>query len=288
MVRSEGDRLCRVIVSPPRVEYFRVNELEDHNIGEIADQARAIAQHERLCSLLQKFGARVIRLKELAGHPNSVFTRDTSLITPRGYIKLRMGLPSRRGEEEWMGKALESSGLPCVGTIRPPATVEGGDVVLAGDVAFVGQSERTNGQGARQISRLLHAMGYEVRTLLLPPPHLHIGGAMSLVSPDTILCCSGVFPRGFFSGFKTISIPCQRSGSGNVICLGEKEVIVEKRNAVASRALDKAGFRVHSLDLSEFLKGRGGPTCLILPVERKSGGPDQKEEGKGRKKRTDG
>jgi arginine deiminase len=26
---------------------------------------------------------------------------------------------------------------------------------------------------------------------------------------------------------------------------------------------------VHGIDLSEFRKGAGGPTCLILPVERK-------------------
>jgi N-dimethylarginine dimethylaminohydrolase len=33
--------------------------------------------------------------------------------------------------------------------------------------------------------------------------------------------------------------------------------------------LRRAGFRVHPLDLSEFVKGTGGPSCLVLPLERR-------------------
>ncbi len=268
MVRNEGDRLRRVVVSPPRKEYFSVRDPQAHNIEQVAVRAKAIEQHRRLCALLRKSGARVVRLKELSGHPNSVFTRDSSLVTPEGYIKLRMGLRTRRGEEDWMAAALDAVGVPCAGEIRPPGTVEGGDVILAGDVAFVGQSVRTNSAGVKQLSRLLEAMGYEVRVIILPPPYLHIGGAMSLVGTKAVLCCGGLFPRGFLSGFETITISRGHSVSGNVISLGNNEVIAEKKNTVAARALKEANYRVHFLDLSEFVKGRGGPTCLILPVER--------------------
>ena len=34
--------------------------------------------------------------------------------------------------------------------------------------------------------------------------------------------------------------------------------------------LEDAGTTVHTLDLSEFAKGTGGPNCLIMPVERDS------------------
>ncbi len=268
MVRNEGERLRRVIVSPPKSEYFRVSDPKSHNIGQVANRAKAIEQHRRLCGLMRRSGARVIRLDELAGHPNSVFTRDSSLVTPEGYIKLRMGLRTRRGEEDWMAAALDSLGVPCAGEIRPPGTVEGGDVILADKVAFVGDSERTNAAGVKQLSRFLEAMGYEVRVIILPTAHLHIGGAMSLVGPKAVLCCRGLFPAGFFSGFEMISIPCGHSVSGNVICLGEGEVVVEKTNKAAARVLKDNGFKVHLLDLSEFVKGRGGPTCLILPVDR--------------------
>jgi len=268
MVKHEGDKLRRVIISEPRREYFLVSDPKAHNIGQLAERAKAIGEHQHLQSLLRRSGCRVVNIKELPGHPNSVFTRDTSLVTPRGYITLRMGLRTRRGEEGWAAAALNSLGVPCAGEIEEPGTVEGGDVILAGKAAFIGRSKRTNLSGARQLSRLLTGMGYEVRTIVLPSSHLHIGGAMSVVDPETILCYQNLFPKAFFEGFRTIEIPEVDSSSANVISLGDEEIIAEKNNSIAACSLRKAGFTVHLLDLSEFLKGRGGPSCLVLPVDR--------------------
>jgi dimethylargininase len=216
----------------------------------------------------------VVDLRELAGHPNSVFARDAGLVTPDGYIKLRMGLRTRRGEEDWMASALDSLGLPCAGKIEEPGTVEGGDVILAGEVAFVGLSARTNRSGVRQLSRFLMRMGFEIRTLRLPSHQLHIGGVMSTVGPRSVVCCRKVFPRGFFDGFEVVQISCPEASSSNVIGLGNGRVIVEQGCPSTARALQEAGFFVHRVDLSEFVKGRGGPTCLIMPVDR--GQPEKK------------
>ncbi len=267
-IRSEGDRLRRVIVCAPRREYFRVDDLEAHNIEAAADPLKARQQHAELRAALREAGARVIDIPELEGHPNSVFARDACLVTPAGYIKLRMGLPTRRGEEAWLAAAVESRGVPCAGAIDPPGTVEGGDVILAGRVAFVGQSARTNTNGVRQLSRRLGKMGIETRTLRLPASRLHIGGEMSLAGPNTVLCYRGLFPGGFFEGFEALEIPESVQASPNIISLGLGRVMVEKDNAAAIKALVKAGFAVRALDLSEFVKGRGGPSCLIMPLER--------------------
>jgi len=269
MVKNEGERLRRVVVCAPHSEYFKVESPKAHNIGEAADRPKAIAQHARLRSLLRAAGARVINLRELPGHPNSVFARDTSLVTPAGYIQLRMGLPTRRGEDEGMAAALDSLGIPCAGKIERPGTLEGGDVILAGEAAFIGLSDRSNRSGVGQLSRLLIRLGFEVRTISLPPPHFHIGGAMSVIGPRTVVCCRRVFPRDFLEGYEVVEIPCPEDASANVVALGKKRVIVEKGCPDTARALRKAGFRVHTVDLSEFVKGRGGPTCLILPVERR-------------------
>ncbi len=268
MIRNEGESLKRVIVCAPRCEYYKVEKPGVHNIGEPADPKKAQGQHRRLQSVLGEFGARVISLRELPGHPNSVFARDAGLVTPRGYIKVRPGLPTRRGEEDWMASALDKLGIRRFGEIKPPGTVEGGDVIMAGKVAFVGLSERSNKTGVRQLTRLLMSMDYEVRIVTLPRPHLHIGGAMSVVGPGTVICCRNIFPKGFFTGFEVIEIPCPEATSANVIALGKHRVIVEKGCPGAASALRQAGFKVRSLDLSEFVKGRGGPTCLIMPVDR--------------------
>jgi len=270
MLTNEGEPLSRVVVCTPIDEYFNVKNLKDQHIHMAADRKKTRQQFEALKRILETFGCQVIDVPELANHPNSVFTRDTALCTPQGYIKLKMGLAAREGEEEWMAKILESIGEPCAGEIKEPGTVEGGDVILAGSVAFIGLSKRTNEEGAKQLSNILSDMDYEIRKIPVKYPHLHLGGAMSVVGPEQILCCMDMFPEDFFNGFDTINISCMAPSNGNVICLGNNEIIANAaENVEAIKALEAKGKIVHSIDLSEFRKGAGGPTCLVLPVERR-------------------
>ncbi len=269
MLRNEGRRLTKVAVCTPGKEYFGVTDFKPHNITALADPERTIKQFSYLRSILEKAGCEVIDVPELGGHPNSIFTRDVSLVTPRGYVRLRMGLESRRGEEEWMARALDALGEPCVEEIKAPGTVEGGDIILAGSVAFVGHSQRTNTDGVRQISKILEDMDYEVRIQTMGKRYLHLGGAMSMIGSRRILCCRDVFPDDFFEGFDTVEAAPRGPGTGNVIFLDDNEVVANSaENAEAIRELEKQGVRVHAIDLSEFRKGTGGPTCLILPIER--------------------
>ena len=159
MLRNEGERLTRVVVSTPEKEYFAVSDTEAHNINELADPETTVRQHQALQQAMTDAGAEVIDAPELEGHPNSVFTRDASLATPQGYIKLRMGLETRRGEEEWLAGVLQAHNEPRAGAIEAPGTVEGGDVTLYGNVALVGLSARTNESGVHQLSALLQGHG---------------------------------------------------------------------------------------------------------------------------------
>jgi len=268
MLKNEGDRLTRVVVCTPGDEYFLVSDPAKHNIIEPTDPERAIRQHDTLKLCLSDFGAEVIDVPELPDHPNSVFTRDAALCTPNGYIKLRLGLDTRQGEEEWMGRLLDSLGEPFVGSIEAPGTVEGGDVVLAGSVAFVGRSVRTNKEGVEQLGGLLRAMGYEVRAIRLPDSILHLDKALMLVGPEGVIYCRDLIAEDSLRGFHTVEIRYGGPSTANIICLGENEVIVEQSNREVASQLEASGLTVHELNLSEFVKGSGGPNCLIMPVER--------------------
>lgn len=268
MLRNEGDRLSRVVVCSPGDEYDSAADLRRHHILERADRDRAMRQHDALKGCLRGFGAEVIDVPELIHHPNSVFTRDTALCTPAGYIELRLGLESRRGEEEWMARILTSLGEPLAGEIVVPGTVEGGDVILAGSVAFVGRSVRTNEEGIGQLAALLRAMEYQVRVIDLPEAVLHLDKALMPVGPDRVMYCRGLVRRDSLTGFETVELDSAAGATANIVCLGENEVIVERSNQETVQQLKAQGLLVHDLDLSEFVKGSGGPNCLILPVER--------------------
>lgn len=268
MLENEGHRLKRVVVCSPLHEYFKVDDLESQNIIEVAEPELALRQHLTLQKLIEDFGAQVLDQPELPDHPNSVFTRDASLITPRGFIRLRMGLEARRGEPDWMSQILVGLGEPCAGHIEPPGTVEGGDVILAGRAAFIGHSARSNRQGVDQLTNILKKMGYDVRVLPIPSPYLHIGSLMSVIGPEAVICGQGLFPADFFKGFEVVEVACETAVTCNIICMGESDLVAVSGNLPAAEALDKRGFRVHLPNLSEFVKGDGGPTCLILPLER--------------------
>jgi len=269
MLRNEGKKLKKVIVCSPIYEYFNVTDLKAQNMNEIADREKTQQQFNVLKSTIAQSGCEVFDVPELPNHPNSIFTRDVALSTPQGYIRLRMGLMARRGEEDWISDVLETLGEPCIGEITNPGTVEGGDIIVAGSVAFVGQSTRTNAEGVRQVSNILRKMNYQVRVAQVKDFSLHLGGMMSAIGPERILCCRKTFPNDYFNGYDTVEIDCNGPSHGNVICLDENKVIANSaENMETIKKLENNGVTVHAIDLSEFRKGAGGPTCLILPVER--------------------
>jgi len=271
MVRNEGERLIQAIVCTPRQEYaLGAGDTGKHNIGELSKPEIAIQQHDALKAALKEFGVKVLDIPELEGHPNSVFTRDTALCTPQGYIKLRLGLKTRQGEGAWMAEALDQIGVPRVGEITAPGTVEGGDVVLAGEVAFIGRSTRTNEEGIKQLSGPLEVMGYEIRVIALPDSILHLDKVLMALGPKEVLYCKELVAEKEIEGFGGIGISCRGDTTANIICLGDRELIVNRSNTLVMARLEAAGYKVHNLDLGEFARGMGGPNCLIMPVRRGS------------------
>lgn len=268
MVRNEGDPLKRVVVCTPTHEYARADNREEHNIGPLGDPEDAIRQHDALKQTLGAFGADVLDVPEMEGHPNSVFTRDTAIATPQGYIQVNLGLKTRQTEGAWMAQVLDAQGETCIGEITPPGTVEGGDVVLAGKVAFIGRTVRTNDEGIRQFSGIVQSMGYDVRVIPLPDTVLHLDKALMMIGPEQVLYCRDLIAREDIDGFEGLAIACGGDTTANIICLGNGQVIVNRTNTMVSDLLDSKGFVVHDLDLREFAKGMGGPNCLIMPVDR--------------------
>jgi dimethylargininase len=268
MVKNEGDPLKRVVVCTPREEYARAGNRREHNIGDLGNPESAIQQHDTLKNTLREFGAEVLNVPELAGHPNSVFTRDTAICTPQGYIQLNLGLKTRQGEGAWMAQVLNEQGERCIGEIKPPGTIEGGDVVLAGNVAFIGSSVRTNEEGIRQFSNIMTPMGYEIRVRNLPETTLHLDKVLMVLGGKQVLYCKDLISQDDIQGFDGIAISCNGNTTANIICLGNKQVVANRSNELVIDLLRNKGYIVHDIDLSEFAKGMGGPNCLIMPIER--------------------
>src|SRR5438105_72693 len=117
------------------------------------DAVRAAAQHRVYRRALEDCGAQVVTLPALDELPDSVFVEDTAIVLDELAIITSPGVASRR--PELRANAPEIARLRPVVEIRPPATIEGGDVLRVGRKIYVGLSPRTNLAGVAALSALV-------------------------------------------------------------------------------------------------------------------------------------
>ena len=60
----------------------------------------------------------------------------------------------------------------------------------------------------------------------------------------------------------------QWNDGSNTLCIAPGKIIVYNRNEVTNRALRKAGLEVLEIESSELSRGRGGPRCMSMPLQR--------------------
>ncbi len=112
-----------------------------------------LKQHRAYVEALKSIGLKVIELDPQPAYPDGHFVEDTAVVTPDVAIITNPGAISRQGEQVPIAEVL----LPYreIEHIQAPGTVDGGDVLMIGNHFFIGISERTNPEGARQLGRIL-------------------------------------------------------------------------------------------------------------------------------------
>ena len=106
----------------------------------------------------RQLGVDLTRLPPDPAYPDSTFVEDAAVLAPRGAHPhaARRGEPRRRSRQHRFGaRAL----VLRIRAITAPGTLDGGDICEAGDHCFIGISQRTNKEGARQLARFLAGDG---------------------------------------------------------------------------------------------------------------------------------
>ena len=263
---------------PRRVECWRHLRYERPPSVEAAQK-----EHAALRAALTAAGATIV---DLPGADDlsldAVYTHDASFVTDRGIIILRMGKPARSGEPVRHAGVCRDAGIPILGEIHEPGTVEGGDLVwLDASTLLAGRGYRTNADGITQLRSLLSLLGVEV--IAAPLPHgsgpegcTHLMSLMSMLDESTIL----VDPARI--AVETMEIlrarrlnqiaidPSERDTLAcNVLALGRRRLVAFEENRSTIARLREAGFEVSAIPGKELGgNGGGGPTCLTRPLRR--------------------
>ena len=284
---GEVGALRRVVVKHARTAFADPDEIardwKTLNFTAPPDAERAAAEYERFLEALTSTGAEVLALPANGDTTlDSIYVRDASLITPHGIVLCRMGKTERGTEPSAQRAAYESWGLPIVGAITSPGTIEGGDVLWLDErTVAVGRGYRTNEAGIAQLRALLGDAVDEV--IVVPLPHwrgpadvFHLMSVISPVDDDLAVVYSPLMPVPFREmlaarGTQFVEVPEQEfeSMGANVLALGPRDCLIVEGNPVTQARLEAAGARVQTYAGTEIsLKGGGGPTCLTRPLER--------------------
>jgi N-dimethylarginine dimethylaminohydrolase len=244
---------------------------------------KALEEYEAFEKILKDNGAEVLYFpQEDSVNMDSIYCRDAAIATNKGMIICNMGKAGRVNEPVVQQRAFEANGIPVLGMITAPGTLEGGDVAWLDEKTLaVGHTYRTNEEGIRQLTAFVSPLG--VTVISVPMPHykgpsdvFHLMSVLSPVDSNLAVVYSPLIPIVFRNeliarGYELVEVPDAEFDSMgcNVLALAPRVCLMVKGNPITKARLEKAGCKVIEYEGEEIsVKGGGGPTCLTRPVMR--------------------
>jgi dimethylargininase len=233
-----------------------------HIAREPIDAARARAQHRAYEQALVDAGGVVHRLDANGGMPDSVFVEDIAVVFDELALITRPGAASRRAETPAVAAALAAHRPLAV--IEPPATVDGGDVLVVGRDVFVGLSTRSTAGAVEQMRRILEPSGYRVHATEVREC-LHLKSAATALDASTLLVNRRRIDPCAFARFALVDVDAAEPDAANALRLDDRIIFPSAFPRTADR-LAARGYRLAIVDASELAKAEGAVTCCSLIV----------------------
>ena len=251
------DPIKRILIKHPKDAYQNQSKVDQEspqlNYFDVPDFEKAISDYDKFVEFLESCDIEIHFLpEENTTSLDSVYTHDPCVVSIGGVILCTMGKDARVPESKTMEIYFESIGVPILGRIELPGTLEGGDVVWIDErTVAVGEGYRTNAEGIRQFKTLL---GQHVdKVITVPLPHwtgpedcLHLMSNVSPIDHDLYLVYSRLLPVSFRQylldrQIKLIEVPDEEyeSMGCNVLAVAPRKVIMLKGNPITQKRLEK-------------------------------------------------
>jgi dimethylargininase len=231
-----------------------------HLAREPIDVGLAAAQHLAYEACLARLGCDVRRLPPEPDMPDSVFVEDTAVVLDEIAVIARPGAPSRLAETTSVAEALRPRRK--LARIEPPATLDGGDVLVVGRTVYAGLSKRTDAAAVAQLAKILSPHGYTVIGVPVAGC-LHLKSAVGRVGHETLLVNRDWVDPKTFRGLDVLDVDPIERGAAGALLIGES-VVYPRRFVRTLERLENSGVNVVPVDLSELAKAEAGVTCCSL------------------------
>jgi dimethylargininase len=245
----------RAIVREPGENYTRC--ISSHPQKHTVDITKARRQHAEYSKVLKEMGLEVVSLPRDDVHADSCFVEDNAVVHSGKALICRMAKESRRGEEKEVEEVLRE--FVKVKRAAPPATIEGGDVIHAGDHLIGGLSQRTNPAGVEQLGGWLEA---DIRTIE-DPGIVHLKSYVNALGDEYFISTKRYAHHPSLRDREVVVIRDDDWYSTNNIVIGTS-VLMPAGFPETERIVKDIGFDVIPLSITEFPKCEGALTCLSI------------------------
>jgi len=223
------------------------------------DTDLADEQWDAYVGALTDNGWTAIEVDSSSDFADGVFIEDTVVIFGDTAVITNPGAESRSGETAATEEAVRALRLD-VARIEAPGTLEGGDVLKVGSTVYVGRGGRTNAEGIRQLRGIVAPLGYSVVAVPVTRA-LHLKTAVTALPDGTVIGYPPlVDDPALFDRF--LAVP-EAHGTA-VVVLAPDAVLLSSAAPKTAAMLEDLGYRVVSVDISEFEKLEGCVTCLSV------------------------
>ncbi|MBV9148479.1 MAG: hypothetical protein JO024_01335 [Candidatus Eremiobacteraeota bacterium] len=229
---------------------------------------RALEQHAVLVETLRYFGVDVTTMDPPDRAPLACAAADLAVCFEHGAVIMRPSSLDRRAEVEQLEAELIRMDIPIGGHIAVPGLLDGTDVLLAGNTAFIGKTKRSNALGRAGFAEIARANGYDAVEVEVDDGVRSLRSVVNAVADDTVAIAANRVDPKAFAGFKLLSVELGQELGAGVFPLGERRVIADLRYNPSFPMLAKAHIAVEAIDLYEFGKVGLAPSNLILSIKR--------------------
>lgn len=237
-----------------------VNGLTTAELGK-PDYFKALEQHSRYVDILKECGLKVLVLESDSEFPDSTFIEDVALCTSKCAVITNPGAASRNGEKHEIKPVLRQF-FNCIEEITNPGTLDAGDVMMVDNHFYIGISQRTNHDGAEQLTGILQKYGFTGSKVPLNEM-LHLKTGLSYLENNTLLVSGEFVLNPEFEKYSGIIVDENEQYAANSLWINGN-VLVPKGFSETRNKIEKAGYTTIETDVSEFRKLDGGLSCLSL------------------------
>ena len=250
------------LIALVRAPSSRLGEGELTHLDRVpVDAELADAQWDGYVAALNANGFETVEVPAADELVDSVFIEDTVVIFGEVAVLTSPGAESRQAEVDAVRASVSSLGLE-LHEITDPGTLDGGDVLKVGSTVYVGRGGRTNAEGVRQLRAIVSPLGYSVIAVPVEKV-LHLKSGVTALPDGTVIGYADLVDNvDLYDRFLAVPEP---EGAA-VVVLSDDAVLMSSSAPKTAALIEDLGYRVVTVDVSEFEKMEGCVTCLSVRI----------------------